>query len=503
MPRSDNSPVAEFSAHGVSIYKNSRRNLMKTLKRSLCLALALLMLFSLAACGSSDGGEGESGTVSTSNSGWEIDFSGKDYGNYDFKVLRADIETGHSWSGYPNDIYVEEISGDVLGNAVYYRNQTLKEMLNVNIVMEIQPMGNDLTTALSNSIASGDGGYDTTVLHMRGFPTLVNQGLVNDMNNLALDTNYSWWDKAAEEALNIKGKQYAMVSDITYVDKLSTIGIFYNIEMANELHLPDLYDMVNEGTWTWEKMKEYAIAATESGENIWGISAQNDYSYYFMHAANVQTVTKDNNGDLVYKLAYARPVNVLQAAFTAMNESFFFNRQLAGIDSNQVAANFGDHYLFVVRPLQSFYYMKNYEADYGVLPMPKYDDLYEEYYSPVNHHAATLIALPMSNSEYARTADVLQAWGMISEDKVMTEFYNRILSTRMVNDPESAEMLDIIFENRVYDMGLIFNFGNVESTVLLSNANLIAGAAGTIGSSVASAKESTNTAIKNFLEQIK
>ncbi len=477
---------------------------MKALKKSLCLSLALLMLFSLVACGSSDkdGDDTGSSAVNT-DSEWKIDFSGKDYGNYDFRVLRADIETGHSWSGYPNDVYVEEISGDILANSVYYRNQALKDMLNVNIAMEIQPMGNDLTTALSNSIVSGDGGYDTAILHMRGFPTLVNQGLVNDMNNLGLDTSYSWWDSAAEDALNINGKQFAMISDVTYVDKLSTIGVFYNLQMAEELHIPNLYEMVDNGTWTWEKMKEFAIAATESGEEIFGISAQNDYSYYFMHAANVQTVSKDNNGALVYKLAYQRPVNVLQDAFTAMNQNYFFNRQLEGLDSNQVAQNFGEHYMFVVRPLQSFYYMKNYNVDYGVLPMPKYDDLYEDYYSPINHHAATLMAIPMSNTEYGRTADVLQAWGMISEAKVMPEFYDRILSTRMVNDPESSRMLDIVFENRVYDVGLIFNFGSVENTVLLSSKTQIEKAPGTIGSSISSVKSAINTAIENFLTQIK
>ena len=338
---------------------------------------------------------------------------------------------------------------------------------------------------------------------MRGFPTLINQGLVKDMNGLQLDTSYSWWDKDAQNSLKIGGKQFALISDVTYVDKLSTIGVFFNTSMAQNLKLPDLYEMVDNGEWTWEKMKEFAVIAAESGEEIYGISSQNDFSYYGMHSANVQTVSKSNSGELTYKLPYQRPVNVLQDMFTIMNENYFFNRQLEGLDVDQTVQMFGDQNLFLVRPLQTFYNMKNYYDNYGVLPMPKYDDAYNDYYSPINHHAATLMAVPMSNNEDARTADVLQAWGMISEKIVSPEFYDRILSTRMVSNPESSRMLDIIFEHRVYDIGLIFNIGSVEGIVLLSSKTQISKAPGTIGSSISSMKLSINSAITDFLEQIK
>ncbi len=476
---------------------------MKALKKCLCLLLALSALLTFTACSSKDKNDGASGGSVAAEDEWEIDFSGKDYQNYDFTVLRADIENSHGWSGIPIDIWVEQLTGDILANSVYNRNKLLSEMLNVNIKMEIVDMGDKLTQTLNKSIMTGDGGYDLTVLHMRGFPTLINQGLVKDMNGLQLDTSYSWWDKDAQNSLKIGGKQFALISDVTYVDKLSTIGVFFNTSMVQNLKLPDLYEMVDNGEWTWEKMKEFAVIAAESGEEIYGISSQNDFSYYGMHSANVQTVSKSNSGELTYKLPYQRPVNVLQDMFTIMNENYFFNRQLEGLDVDQTVQMFGDQNLFLVRPLQTFYNMKNYYDNYGVLPMPKYDDAYNDYYSPINHHAATLMAVPMSNNEDARTADVLQAWGMISEKIVSPEFYDRILSTRMVSNPESSRMLDIIFEHRVYDIGLIFNIGSVEGIVLLSSKTQISKAPGTIGSSISSMKLSINSAITDFLEQIK
>lgn len=475
---------------------------MRILKKCLCLMLALMMLLALSACKSdADGTEAGPGNVPVDET-WEIDFSGKDYGGHTFTVLRANTELEHQWLGHANDIWVEEVSGDILGNAVYNRNQALKEMINVEIVMELSKPA-ELANVLNKSTLAGDTTYDLVIPQISRLPELINLGLIKDMNELLLDTSYSWWDKEAENALNIGGKQYGMISDIIYVDKLSTVGVFFNTTMAQNLKLPNLYEMVDNGEWTLEKMKEFAKIANDSGEEIYGISCQNDFSYFVMHSANITTVSKDSSGNLSYKLPYQRPVNVLQEAFTIMNESYFFNRQAKSLHVDETVELFGTQDLFLIRPLQTFYYMKEYYEDYGVLPMPRYDNVYDEYYSPINHRSAVLLTFPKNNMDSARTADVLQAWGMISEEKVMPEFYDRILSVRMVNNPESSRMLDIIFEHRVYDIGLIFNFGSVESIVLISNKFAIEKAPGTIASTISSSKDSISNSIKDYIENIK
>ena len=37
-------------------------------------------------------------------------------------------------------------------------------------------------------------------------------------------------------------------------------------------------------------------------------------------------------------------------------------------------------------------------------------------------------------------------------------------------DDESKEMLDIIFNNRVYDLGVVFNWGGIKDVMTLGNA---------------------------------
>ncbi len=487
---------------------------MKALKKCLCLIVAILMLVTCVACSKEDGDSSGGGSVAAPEEGWALDFSDKNYNGYDFRVLRADLETGHKWSGSPNDVWVEGVTGDILANSVYYRNETLKEMIGVNIVLDTVEMGDALTVKLSNSIAAGVDMYDLSILHMRGFPTLVNNGYVTDMNSLNVDTTQSWWDQEVLKALNINGSQFAMISDVTFVDKLSTVGVFYNTAMADTLHIPDLYNVVDEGDWTLEVMKTYAAQASgsvsSSGKQIYGISSQNDFSYFVLESANFATVAKNSQSGLTFNLPSNRAVTILMEAFDIMNESYFFNRQTEGLASADDSCKlFPEQNLFLVSILQACYYMKNYSDDYGILPMPKYDDTVSTYYSPINHHAANIMVLPNRNTDvpyteadYQRTADVLQAWGMISEELVQPEFYDRILSTRLVNDPDSVRMIDIIFEHRVYDIGLIFNFGTLETIVLKETAYSIKQAASTVMSDINTKRTSVPTAIQTFLENI-
>ena len=179
-----------------------------------------------------------------------------------------------------------------------------------------------------------------------------------------------------------------------------------------------------------------------------------------------------------------------------MNEDYFYNRQKYNASVEDTAKMFSEQVLFLVRPIFTFYYLKNYTSDYGILPMPKFDEINEGYSSPVNHHVATFISIPKNNSEYERTADVLQAWGMISQKTVMGELYDRVLSAKYVNDAKSAEMINIILDNRVYDIGFIWDFGGIEDTLVLSNVKMIEKAPATIGSTVVTLKQSVLAAIK-------
>lgn len=54
----------------------------------------------------------------------------------------------------------------------------------------------------------------------------------------------------------------------------------------------------------------------------------------------------------------------------------------------------------------------------------------------------------------------LEAYAFEGYNTVMPAYYDILLDYRWSRDPESAEMLDIIYKNRRYDVGAISNWGN-------------------------------------------
>lgn len=48
-----------------------------------------------------------------------------------------------------------------------------------------------------------------------------------------------------------------------------------------------------------------------------------------------------------------------------------------------------------------------------------------------------------------------------SRDTVRHAYFDVTITNKTIRDEESAEMLDLIFSTRIYDLGFIFNWGSM------------------------------------------
>ena len=64
-----------------------------------------------------------------------------------------------------------------------------------------------------------------------------------------------------------------------------------------------------------------------------------------------------------------------------------------------------------------------------------------------------MTCVPVTNSNLDRTSVILEAMACVSAEKVIPEYYEVALQSRFSRDAQSAEMLDLIFNNRVFDLG--------------------------------------------------
>ena len=77
--------------------------------------------------------------------------------------------------------------------------------------------------------------------------------------------------------------------------------------------------------------------------------------------------------------------------------------------------------------------------------------------------AATCVAIPKTNKDYERAAIVMDAMAQASTDTVKTSYYDNLLKLRKLQGEDDEKMLDIIFDGRVYDYGILFQWGTINT----------------------------------------
>ncbi len=459
--------------------------------RIIALFLSLLVLAAAAvSCGSGEGKTDETttapvGTNSETTVGETTrlypEFPVKDYGGKDFNILRYDSETVHGWAGIPNDIMINETNGEILNDSVYSRNRAVEDRFNVKIVSIAH--GSGLSTVLQASVLAGDNTYDLVDQSLNEVSRLFNMGLITSFDDINIDLTMPWFDQNSIESFTISGKLFGAVSDVTYIDKLSTVVTFYNKSLADKIGITDLYKTALDGNWTLDKMLSYSSAVTADlnsdgkmdQNDAYCISCQNDGSYYFLHSAGI-LVAENDGTNITYTLNSEKSITALERIFSIMNDkSIYFNRQTYSVATADVSAMFAkEQALFMIRPLQSLYDLRNIDSAFGIIPVPKYYADQEKYNVPVNTYGATIICIPKSAGDLEKTSLVFEALAVESHYQVMPSFYNVVLDLKLVADNEASQILDLVFANRVYDLGMIWNFGNIRSTIVVSNMTAIA-----------------------------
>lgn len=432
------------------------------------------------------------------------DVSGVDLGGVTFNMFYFSNELNHAWSGIPTDLNPTETTGDILNDAVYERNRYVEETINILLTEEAAPKGYEqLGKALQTSVMAGDNLYDLALPNIVSVIGLADGGLLRDINKLDVDIAAPWYDEKSVTEMTISDKLFYVESDITYIDKLSTIVTYFNKSITADHGMDDFYQVVQDGDWTYDYMLEMAEQVTEDvdgngsmdDKDAYGIACQNDGSYYLLHAAGQKIGDKSETG-LRFAAGDERCVTALQDIFDLMASDHYFNAHKYNYGMAQIAAMYiEDRALFLIRPLQTVFNLREMTADFGIIPMPKYYEDDSSYHSPMNIYPGTIMCVPKNsaNTEYIGTVmDLLAAQ---SHKTVMPSLYDTVLDTKLIRDEMSSTMLDIIFATRVYDLGLIWDFGGFRTAIVTPNHIEVA-------STVASVTSAAETQIEKLYKTI-
>lgn len=459
------------------------------MKKTACSSISLFLGCLLAVSALASCGSGDTTTADTTANTASVDTTAPaetettrlmpdlpeaDYGGYNFRVSHWEHPGWESRACH--DIYAEAENGETINDAVFARNLVVCEKYNFTISLENVKF-DELVTRVRNAVSAGDDAYDLAYLRLFEQKNLVAGGFFVDFNKIPnIDLSKPWWDSGCVDSLTVDGKLYLAASSINISDENATAGILFNKQIAANQDLGDLYQLVRDGKWTMDKMHElYSDVSNDvngdgkmDGEDLWGFLGGTDVAACFYIGSGGTVVSRDKDGQLYDSLGSEKNFAIVEKVQSIMTDTDnFYNhhlgtKELKSTDDNEYRDLFSDgHGLFFWSRMDEVTTLRGMETDFGILPTPKFDESQENYISFVSQHIMGLMSIPNTASDLARTGTILEALAAESYYTLTPAYYDVALKSKASRDDESAEMLDIIFSNRVYDLGEYFNFGSI------------------------------------------
>lgn len=382
----------------------------------------------------------------------DLDFSGKTY-----RLLTSTTTQNAT-------VLVEEETGDLLDDAKYRRLRTVSERFDITFTENVMEW-RDARDSIKNTVSAGDDAYDLASIVDREALTLASQNMLFTFDDLPYnDLTAPWWNASINNGITIAGKQVLAYSDFSISTYDFTHVLVYNKQMAEQLDLTSPYELVDAGTWTLEKYREYMAAAMRDvngdgvmdREDIYGFHSDSRHiAPTLWVGAGVQSIVKDENDLPVYAMGDEKMLEVLEIANDLYwGEKFWYSKAENTADSNMMFVGGGS--LFVNAMFGRLFGedFRGMETDYGIIPYPKYDEAQDTYYTRVE--GGTPYVVPTTAGDVEFSSAILEALSCESYNTLLPIYYELALKTKLTRDEQSVKILDMIMQNRVYDLGDTF-----------------------------------------------
>ena len=387
----------------------------------------------------------------------DYDFGGKSLTVISREVLNVDIF----------QIAAEEGSAEPINDAVYRRNLKVSERFNVNIksILYDEP---DFDSPFKKSILAGDDTFQVAAMHIIQSGVYATDGLLVDWNNIPnIDISKPWWNQTVAKNTQIGGKLFLQQNDIpTYTVICNNHIMFFNKRLAGELEIPNLYETVRQGKWTIDLLTQHAKLGTRdlNGDGVmgeedrWGFIASTGSTSTFLAGSNQAIIAVNSDGI---------PEIVLNTPKMASLVDKIYDLCVASGDTYMKPIDREYDFCMMFRNGKSLFYngyiqncalLRDMEDEYGILPIPKFDESQTGYYAQIQGNSDT-IGIPKSlpEADYEFVGAIVEALAAESYKMVRPVIYEMTLKTKFARDVESEEMLDLVSTNIVIDFGFLYN----------------------------------------------
>ena len=456
-------------------------------KRKLSLILAaLLTAASLSACaGSNVTGKdttpadttaaGETNAPETTQSEQERLLSELPTGNFSGKTFNI-LNVTVGWAD--TQFSATELTGESYNDALYKRDQQIKDKLGIEIV-ELRDSAGSIDTAVSTSAMAQDGAYQAVINQMGRVGSYAQNNYVEDMSTYsALQLDKPWWNSAMIEKFNFGNKATVLFGDFHIGWATSHYIIAFSKSLVSDNGLEDPYTLMGKNEWTWDKMYEMmnAVARDVNGDgqyktedDIYGIGHYNNAPKSFIMSAEVSLLSYDNEGlpsftaheDEKYITAWEKLITYFASdeRLVSMPGITGYNKIDPNTDGYKTLFSEG-RLLFYDEVIGTLRDQRESSHEYSIMPHPKYDASQEAYYSPVNPSAMTLV-VPFGDANPEMTGIVLENLCAYSHYTVMPVFVETTLHYKFAQDETSIGVLNTVLESNMFEIAYAYNWSGI------------------------------------------
>lgn len=421
------------------------------LKRILMLLLALAMCVGVLV-GCSDEGKKPNDGVDGTDEPFVVE--DEEIGKYDFKSAEFNIFT-RSETSYEHDGSYE---GDTVSQKIYDRNSAVEARFNV--LINIKSIAGDwyhqedFITALRTESMAPTGAYDLVSTHSVYLGWMGAEGIVHDLSTLPeIDLTKPYWNQNLYRELNVDGACYMMIGDIGHTLYEYITVMFVNTGVLEDRGLIEndiqgLYDLVDDGAWTWDKLYEMAREVGDGVES-YGLLMNTHALRACLVGEDIHIFTRDTETNRFYMTSAATEHTIAAveklSKFFRLDNMYFTGSgdwSCGEAELNPIFAAGGT--LFYPQMLgQAMAIQEAVGEKYSIVPLPKYDEFQTDYYT-ICRDTVTGVAVMNCAKDITMSGVITQGLCFYASEYVTPEYYEKALKYRYNNDPKVVEILDMI-----------------------------------------------------------
>ncbi len=449
------------------------------------LAAIMALSFAVSSCGDAAGGNtaatdyASSDVTSGDTTSAETDYLDtlelRDFDGYEYRII------AQSYDQRPNLPLADEETGEILNDTIIARNRRVEELLDIKIVNMPFENRDEVKSKVRTAAMSDEDAYDLVITSINfGINTLITDGCLYDISALPnLDLSQPWWCQSIRSDYEVDGHFYFTSGPISPFYFYTPGFVAYNKTLTDANGIEGLEQTVKDGKWTFDYLKELTVGKAVDLNGDGKLDENDRYPIsgasgdpYFLIGFDEKMIGRTADDGFRFNMTDEDFVNKVEALANYYSDKSTFANYSGAQNKISMKMFQEDHAMFNVttmnnvitgyEDLPSFREMK---SDYGLLPLPKYDENQKNYVTISQPAGPAGVAVPSTCRDAERNSLIMEVMAYLSNDSIRSAAYDKIVKGKGARVEGTEEMLNIIYENIVYDMNYVFDFGGSKTAM--------------------------------------